>query len=294
MRVLVTGALGMLGHDVARAGERGGHELVLVDLPELDITDEAAVAALLAELTARPGGLDGIVNCAAWTDVDGAEEKADAARAVNAGGAGVLARAAADAGVRLVHVSTDYVFDGVAPLDEEGNPRAYLERDPTEPETVYGVTKLEGERAVLGASRRHAVARTAWLYGVDGANFPATMLRLASDRDAVQVVTDQVGSPTWSGHLAPALLGLLERGVEGLVHLTGGGHVSWNGFAREIFRQAEVDCRVEPTTSEQFKRPAPRPAWSALETERDDVLPLPPWQDGLAGYLAARAGMMRA
>jgi dTDP-4-dehydrorhamnose reductase len=284
----------MLGHDVARAGERAGHELVLVDLPELDITDEAAVAAMFGELTAQPGGLDGVVNCAAWTDVDGAEEKAEAARAVNADGAGVLARGAAVAGVPLVHVSTDYVFDGNAPLDETGSPRAYVERDLTAPETVYGITKLEGERLVLAASPKHAVARTAWLYGIDGANFPATMLRLAAERDSVQVVTDQVGSPTWSGHLAPALLGLLERGVAGLVHLTGGGRVSWHGFAQEIFRQAEIDCRVEPTTSEQFKRPAPRPVWSALESERDDVLPLPPWQDGLAGYLAARAGMMRA
>jgi dTDP-4-dehydrorhamnose reductase len=282
----------MLGHDVARAGERAGHELVLVDLPELDITDEEAVATLLGKLKA--GGLDGIVNCAAWTDVDGAEEQIDAARAVNATGAGVLARGAAKEGVPMVHVSTDYVFDGIAPLDEAGNPRPYLERDPTGPQSVYGITKLEGEREVLSASRRHAVARTAWLYGVDGANFPATMLGLAAERDAVQVVTDQVGSPTWAGHLAPALLGLLERGVAGVVHLTGGGHVSWNEFAQEIFRQADVDCRVEPTTSEHFKRPAPRPAWSALETERDDVLPLPPWQDGLAGYLAARAGMMRA
>jgi dTDP-4-dehydrorhamnose reductase len=282
----------MLGHDVARAGERAGHELVLVDLPELDITDEEAVATLLGKLKA--GGLDGIVNCAAWTDVDGAEEQIDAARAVNAIGAGVLARGAAKEGVPMVHVSTDYVFDGIAPLDEAGNPRPYLERDPTGPQSVYGITKLEGEREVLSASRRHAVARTAWLYGVDGANFPATMLGLAAERDAVQVVTDQVGSPTWAGHLAPALLGLLERGVAGVVHLTGGGHVSWNEFAQEIFRQADVDCRVEPTTSEHFKRPAPRPAWSALETERDDVLPLPPWQDGLAGYLAARAGMMRA
>jgi dTDP-4-dehydrorhamnose reductase len=119
------------------------------------------------------------------------------------------------------------------------------------------------------------------------------MLRLGGERDAVQVVTDQVGSPTWAGHLAPAVLGLLEREVRGIVHLTGSGHVSWHGFTQEIFRQAELDCRVEPTTSEQFVRPAPRPAWSALETERDDVLPLPPWQDGLAGYLAARNGMMR-
>jgi dTDP-4-dehydrorhamnose reductase len=293
LRLLVTGAQGMLGHDVARAGERARHDLVLVDLPELDITDDAAVETMLGELRSQPGGLDGIVNCAAWTDVDGAEEKQDAARAVNADGAGVLARGAAAAGVPLVHVSTDYVFDGVAPLDEAGEPRPYLERDATGPRSVYGVTKLEGERQVLAASQRHAVARTAWLYGLDGANFAATMLRLAGERDAVQVVTDQVGSPTWSGHLAPALLGLLERGVSGLVHLTGGGHVSWNGFATEIFRQAEVDCRVEPTTSEQFVRPAPRPAWSALETERGDVLPLPPWQDGLAGYLAARNGMIR-
>ena len=283
----------MLGHDVARAGTRAGHELVLVDLPELDITDAAAVEAMLGELTGRPGGLDGIVNCAAWTDVDGAESNAQAARAVNADGAGVLARAAAAARLPLVHVSTDYVFDGTPPLDESGNARAYVERDATGPRTVYGITKLEGEHQVLAASPRHVVARTAWLYGVDGPNFPATMLRLAGERDAVQVVTDQVGSPTWSGHLAPALLGLLERGVAGVVHLTGGGHVSWNGFAQEIFRQAEVRCAVEPTTSEQFVRPAPRPAWSALETERDDVLPLPPWQDGLAGYLAARAGMMR-
>jgi len=287
----VTGARGMLGHDVARAGERAGAELVLVDLPELDITDEEAVGALLDEL--GPGDLDGIVNCAAWTDVDGAEANVEGARAVNVDGAGVLARAAANARVPLVHVSTDYVFDGIAPLDEAGDPRAYRESDPTGPRSVYGTTKLEGERLVLGASPRHVVARTAWLFGTDGASFPATMLRLAGERDSVQVVTDQIGSPTWSGHLAPALLGLLTRGVAGLVHLTGGGRVSWHGFAEEIFRQAGVDCRVEETTSEQFVRPAPRPAWSALESERDDVLPLPPWQDGLAGYLAARAGMVR-
>jgi len=120
------------------------------------------------------------------------------------------------------------------------------------------------------------------------------MLGLAGEREAVQVVTDQIGSPTWSGHLAPELIGLIEREVRGLLHLTGSGHVSWHGFTQEIFRQAELDCRVDPTTSDQFVRPAPRPAWSALESERDDVLPMPPWQDGLAGYLAARAGMMQA
>lgn len=284
----------MLGQDVLRAGERAGHELVAFDLPEIDITDAQMVEQLLGGLRGEEGGLDGIVNCAAWTDVDGAESRQEQARAVNAAGAGILARAAADAGLPLLHLSTDYVFDGVAPLDAEGRPRPYVESDPTGPRSVYGSTKLEGEQEVLAASPHHTVVRTAWLYGVDGKNFVETMLRLAGERDAVQVVTDQVGSPTWSGHLAPAILGLLEREVRGLVHLTGAGEVSWNGFAVEIFRQAEVGCRVEPSSSEQMARPAPRPAWSALATEREDVLPMPDWRDGLAGYLAARAGMMRA
>jgi dTDP-4-dehydrorhamnose reductase len=186
------------------------------------------------------------------------------------------------------------VFAGDAPLDAAGAGRPYVESDPTGPRSVYGETKLAGERMVLAASPRHAVVRSSWLFGLGGGNFVATMLRLAGEREAVQVVTDQVGCPTWTGHLAPALLGLIEREVTGLLHLAGTGQVSWNGFAQEIFRQAEVACRVEPATTLQLARPAARPSWSALESERDDVLPLPPWQDGLAGYLAARAGVVRA
>jgi dTDP-4-dehydrorhamnose reductase len=279
----------MLGLDVMRAGERAGHELVGLTRAELDIAEEASVADAFARV--RP---DAALNCAAWTDVDGAETHSEEAHAVNATGAGNLARAAADADIPLLHVSSDYVFDGEACIDRSGAPRPYLESDPTGPRSVYGQSKLAGEREVLGASARHTVARSAWVFGTGGRNFAETMLRLAAEREAVQVVTDQVGCPTWTGHLAPALLGLLEREVSGLMHLAGAGHVSWNGFAVEIFRQAEVSCRVEPTTTELMPRPAPRPHWSALESERDDVLPLPPWQDGLAGYLAARAGMMRA
>jgi dTDP-4-dehydrorhamnose reductase len=288
LKVLVVGAAGMLGHDVLRAGERAGHELVPIDLPDIDITDTASIEGVLARVLP-----DAVLNCAAWTDVDGQEADRQRALAVNANGAGNLARAAAATQTPLLHVSTDYVFDGTTPQDASGAPRAYLESDPTGPRSVYGESKLAGEHQVLGASSRHAVARTAWLFGVAGRNFVETMLTLASQREAVQVVTDQVGCPTWSGHLAPALLGLLERGVAGLTHLAGAGRVSWNGFAVEIFRQAEVECRVEEASSEQIARPAPRPAWSALESERQDVLPLPPWQDGLAGYLAARAGMLR-
>jgi dTDP-4-dehydrorhamnose reductase len=289
MRILVTGAKGMLGNDVRRVGERAGHELILVDLSELDITDEQAVVSFYTR--ERP---QATVNCAAWTDVDGAESQPEAAHAVNADGAGNLARAAARIETPLLHISTDYVFDGIAPLDGDGRPRAYLESDPTGPRSVYGKTKLDGERQVLGASPSHTVVRTAWLYGLDGRNFVTTMLGLAGEREAVQVVDDQVGSPTWSGHLAPAVVGLLERGVSGLVHLTGAGSVSWNGFAKEIFRQAEVDCRVEAISSAQVARPAPRPAFSVLDTEREDVLPMGPWQDGVAGFLAARSGMMRS
>jgi dTDP-4-dehydrorhamnose reductase len=288
-RLLLAGAAGMLGLDVLRAGERAGYEIVGVDLPELDITDAAAVRGALARIAP-----DAVLNCAAWTDVDGAETHVEQAHAVNAEGAGNLARAAAQAGLPLLHVSTDYVFDGQACVDETGAPRAYVETDPTAPRSVYGQSKLAGERQVLDASPRHTVVRSAWLFGIGGRNFAETMLRLADERDAVQVVTDQVGCPTWTGHLAPALLGLLERDVSGVVHLAGAGQVSWNGFAAEIFRQGEVDCRVEAASTADVQRPAPRPAWSVLESQRREVLPLPPWQDGLAGYLAARAGMMRA
>lgn len=279
----------MLAHDVRRVSERAGHELILVDLPELDITDEPAVIAFYER--ERP---QATINCAAWTDVDGAESKRETAHAVNAQGAGNLARAAAGIDSPLLHISTDYVFDGTAPLDANGRPRPYVESDATSPRSVYGETKLAGERQVLAASPAHTVVRTAWLYGIDGPNFVATMLRLAGEREAVQVVDDQIGSPTWSGHLAPAILGLIERQVNGLVHLTGAGSVSWNGFAKEIFRQAELDCRVEAATSAEMARPAPRPAWSAMESERDDVLPMPDWRDGLAGYMAARDGVVRS
>jgi dTDP-4-dehydrorhamnose reductase len=289
VRLLIAGAGGMLGQDVRRAGERAGHEILGLSHQELDITDALAVEELLAQL--KP---DAVLNCAAWTDVDGAESQPAAALAVNGAGAGNVARAAATVGARVIHISTDYVFAGEPPLDRAGAARAYVESDATGPLSVYGQSKLEGERQVLDASPRHCVVRSSWLFGLGGRNFADTMLALARERDAVQVVSDQFGCPTWTGHLAPALLGLLERALTGVVHLAGSGVVSWNGFAAEIFRQAELDCRVEGASSEQSKRPAPRPAWSALESEREDVLPLPPWQDGLGGYLAARAGMMRA
>ena len=292
-RLLVTGAGGMLGRDVARAAEQAGHELDLRDRAALDITDAAAVEEAIASL--RP---DAVVNCAAWTDVDGAESHEEQALAVNRDGAGILGQTAASAGAKLVHVSTDYVFDGQAPLDADRLVRPYVESDQTGPRTVYGQSKLEGELRVLSASPRHAVVRSAWLFGVDGHNFVATMLRLAGEAGpegprTLKVVDDQTGSPTWTGHLAPALIDLVEQDLSGLTHVAGGGAVTWNGFAREIFRQAELECVVEPVTTAEMARPAPRPSFSVLASERDEVPRLPDWRDGLAGYLAARTENMR-
>lgn len=288
MQILITGAGGMLALDVALAAQRAGHRPIALPRSSLDIADCAAVQACLSH---RP---DAIVNCAAFTDVDGAEARQEQAFAVNAAGAGNLARVAASAGIPMVHVSTDYVFGGSPPLDAAHRVRAYLESDPPAPLNVYGHSKLEGERLVLGASPKHLVVRSSWLFGLGGPNFAARMLELAQQRDHVEVVDDQVGSPTWTGHLAPALIGLLERQVAGLVHLAGAGHVSWNGFAIEIFRQAECECEVRPTTTDALGRAARRPAFSAIESERGEVIAMPDWRDGLAGYLAARAGMIRA
>ena len=277
MRLLVTGAGGMLGRAVVDAAARLGHDVRGCARAELDVTDEAATRQAIA--AARPYA---IVNCAAYTDVDGAESDRHGAEAVNARGAGNVAAAAADVGAFVVHLSTDYVFDGF-------KREPWVESDPVAPLGVYGETKLAGERAVAAANSAHAIARTAWLFGSGGRNFVDTMLTLGAQRDEVSVVTDQVGCPTWTGHLAAALVELAERpGETGIHHIAGSGSCSWNELALEIFDRAGIDCRVLPATSEQFPRPAARPAYSVLGTERIDPLVLPPWQDGLAAYLATR------
>ncbi len=277
MRLLVTGAAGMLGHKVVAHARALGHEVMAADIAEFDLTDPRATQDFVGHVVP-----DAIVNCAAWTNVDAAEEQEDAARRINADGARNLAMAAAGVNARIVHLSTDYVFNGV-------NTEPWLESDAVDPLGAYGRTKLEGELAIADATPEHAIVRTAWLFGVGGPNFVDTMLKLAADRDEVSVVTDQVGCPTWTGHLAPALVELAERrGDTGIFHGTGAGHCSWNEFAVEIFARAGVACRVLPTTSEQFKRPAPRPAWSVLGSERNPGVTLPPWQDGLQGHLDER------
>ncbi|MCX6390648.1 MAG: dTDP-4-dehydrorhamnose reductase [Solirubrobacterales bacterium] len=278
-KLLVVGAGGMLGCDVLRAAESAGVDAVGLTHAELDVSSEAAVSAAIAKV--QP---DVVINCAAWTDVDGAESSEEAAFAINATAAGILA----NSGPRLVHVSTDYVFDG----NKQG---AYVESDPVAPQSAYGRTKLAGEQLVAAASADHAIARTAWLFGVDGANFVETMLRLAEQRGEVSVVDDQVGCPTWTAHLADALVELATNPASGGIHhVAGAGSTSWFGFAAAIFEATGTAVALSPTTSAEFIRPAPRPANSVLEATRPDTPRLPDWREGLNGYLAARPAAVRS
>jgi dTDP-4-dehydrorhamnose reductase len=270
MRLLVTGANGMLGQRVVAEAQARGHEVRGTDLPELDLTDLDAVRRFVAQV-----GPDAVVNCAAYTDVDRAEADEDTATTINAVTAANLATAAP----YLVHVSTDYVFAGDAT-------EPYTESSEPSPRTAYGRSKLAGEEAVQRTSNGHAIVRTAWLYGATGKNFVDTILGLAADRDELRVVDDQVGSPTWTGHLAPALLDIAESGGGGVFHAAGAGRCTWFELASRAVELTGASCRIDPCTTDEFPRPAPRPAFSVLASERG--VTLPPWEDGLDGHLKER------
>ncbi|WP_135850680.1 dTDP-4-dehydrorhamnose reductase [Serinibacter arcticus] len=249
MRVLVTGAAGMLGQDLC-ARLAGEHDVVAADRDTLDITSERAVDAAVRDV-------DVVVNCAAWTAVDDAETREADAFLLNAVGPHLLARAASAAGARLVQISTDYVFDGAAT-------EPYAADAPVRPASAYGRTKAAGEWAALQADA--LVVRTAWLYGAGGPNFPRTMARLASERDRLTVVSDQVGQPTWTVDVADVVTQLLEtEAPRGVYHATSSGKASWFEFAQEVVAAVGKDrSMVAPVTSAEFVRPAPRPASSVL------------------------------
>jgi dTDP-4-dehydrorhamnose reductase len=283
-RVLIAGSSGQLATALLPAFRAAGWDAVAVGRPELDLAGpQQAIAAAVLRVSPQL-----VVNAAAWTAVDRAEDDPQGAMAVNRDGAGALAAAAEMCGAALLHVSTDYVFDG--------SKRApWVESDPVGPLQAYGRTKLAGERAVATANPEHAIARTAWLFGAGGRNFADTMLGLFAERDEVEVVADQTGHPTWTGHLAPALVELAERdGDVGVFHAAGHGQCTWYEFAVEIAHAAELPARVVPTTSARFVRPAVRPAYSVLGTERAPGVVLPAWQDGLGAYLDERAGQVAA
>lgn len=271
----------MLGVDLMRAlSER---EVTALSRAELDITDSTATLRTLA-------GFDVVINAAAYTRVDDAEEHESEAFAINATGASNLAAAAAATGARFVQVSTDYVFDGTATSP-------YPEDAPRHPVSVYGRTKAEGEVSALAANPDTVIVRTAWLYGEHGPNFAKTMLQFARDRPTVSVVDDQRGQPTWTRDLARQIVLLLDaEAPAGIYHGTNDGETTWYGFARALFERGGHDPeRVQPTTSAEFVRPAPRPAYSVLGLDRwrqVGLAPMRPWQDALDE--AFETGALRA
>jgi len=279
---LVVGAAGQLGAELMRAlAAYPGVAVTGWTRADVDLTDPAAVRPAIADWAAGTGrgGRAVVFNAAAWTDVDGAERDEGAAYAVNAVAPGLLASGCASVGAELVHVSTDYVFPGNAE-------RPYDEDAPVGPLGAYGRTKAAGEQAVLGAGATAYVVRTAWVYGATGGNFVKSMIRLERGRETVDVVCDQVGSPTWAAQLAGGLVELARRRPPaGIYHATNAGQTSWHGLARAVFEELGADPeRVRPVSSAAFPRPAPRPAYSVLAAQRWTAagLPrLPQWRSAL-------------
>ena len=269
MRWLVVGYKGRLGQDLVKTLTAKGLDVSGVDRTEVDITNAEDTLKALA-------GYDIVVNCAAYTAVDAAEEAEELAFQVNALGAANLARATKIHGSRLVHISTDYVFSGEATVP-------YVESDVPCPTSTYGRSKLAGEWAVAANTSDYIIVRTAWLYGAKGNCFPKTIVKLLKDRDSITVVDDQFGQPTWTIDLAELIFNLVDAKVpSGIYHGTSVGQTNWFEFARTIALSAGLDPeRVQPTTSAEFKRPAPRPAWSVLESaavKLVNVPPIQPWE----------------
>ena len=275
MKILITGAYGMLGSDLWEVLKN--HELIVTGSKDLDITNEENVIDFIDENSPEV-----VINAAAYTAVDDCETNYDEAYAVNAIGPKNLAIACKKQDVPLVHISTDYVFDGSkrTPL---------LENDALGPQSAYGKTKLEGEKFIQEYTDKYFILRTAWLYGIHGNNFVQTMLSLAENHDEITVVDDQIGSPTYSLDLAVSIANLLNSDKYGIYHLTNEGECSWYEFSKRIFELSDVDVKVLPVTTEEFPRPAPRPHYSVLSNQKWIKAGFPPmrkYEEALSDYLS--------
>lgn len=270
-KILVTGANGMLGQDLCPILEDEGYEVIETDIDTLDITNPGMVEDVLK--THFP---DIVIHCAAYTNVDKAEEDLDTARKINSTGTENLSKICAKFGIVLVYISTDYVFDGT-----KNEP--YLPSDIPNPQNNYGLTKLEGEKAVQKYCEKFYIARTSWLYGHHGKNFVETMISLA-DKPELNVVDDQIGCPTWTVELANGIVKLLSSKPFGIYHVCGSGSTSWYGFAKEIFKMSKLNVNLNPCTTDKFPRPAKRPSYSIMDNDgicRD-------WKLALKDYLKLR------
>ena len=275
MKILITGSNGMLGHDLIEV-LKDKHELLLTTSKTLDITDGDSVMDFI--LKSNP---DIVINSAAYTDVDGCESNPDLAYNVNGEGVKNLALACREVDCPLVHISTDYVFNGQ-------NDRPWVEDDEIGPISIYGKSKLEGEEHIKEILEKYFIVRTAWLYGVNGRNFPRTMLELAQNHSEITVVYDEVGTPTYTPDLAKGISELIETDYYGTYHLTNSGNCSWCEFARYIFEVADVDVNVIPVTASEFARPAPRPSYSVLENRtwvENGFEPLRNYKEAIKEYI---------
>ena len=275
MKIFVTGVKGQLGHDVVMELEKRGHTAIGVDIEEMDITDKASVKKVIEE--AKP---DGVIHCAAYTAVDGAEDNEALCRKVNAEGTKHIARVCRDLDCKMMYISTDYVFNG------QGE-RPWEPEDEREPLNVYGQTKYEGELAVESLEK-FFIVRIAWVFGKNGKNFIKTMLNLGKSRDHLTVVSDQIGSPTYTYDLARLLADMIETDKYGIYHATNEGLCSWYEFACEIFKQAGMNVTVTPVSRDQYQSKAKRPMNSRMSKDKLEEMGferLPSWQDALERYL---------
>lgn len=276
MRILVTGVKGQLGHDVVNELNKRGHTPIGVDVEEMDIADAAVVEQVM-----KGGDLDAVIHCAAYTAVDAAEDNQEVCMRVNAEGTKNIARVCRELDIKMVYISTDYVFDG------EGE-RPWEPDDPRNPLNVYGESKYQGELAVEEYLEKYFIVRIAWVFGVNGKNFIKTMLRLSEHQKEINVVNDQTGSPTYTFDLAVLLADMVETEKYGRYHATNEGLCTWYEFAKEIFRQAGADVKVNPVSSDEFPAKAKRPHNSRMDKSKlvqNGFRPLPSWQDALKRYL---------
>lgn len=276
MRVLVTGVKGQLGYDVVKELEKRGHQPIGVDRDEMDLVDNEAIRTFIMDL--KP---EAIIHCAAYTAVDKAEEEVEVCYQVNAEATKVIAQCAKELDINLIYISTDYVFDGT----KEGE---YVETDTPNPINVYGASKLLGEQYVQELLEKYYIVRISWVFGENGNNFIKTMRRLGLERDELNIIDDQVGSPTCTADLAPLLVDMMETNKYGIYHATNEGFCSWYEFANEIFKQSGIEVKTNPITTDQYPTAAKRPMNSKMSKEKlnqSGFTLLPSWQDALERYL---------